>query len=245
MLAFRSFLFNVFFYVWLAFILVAMMLALPFPRRLMQNAVRVWARVTQWGLEAIVGLDYRVVGMDRLPPGPVILASKHQSAWDTHVYHLLFADTAYVMKKELLKIPLWGWVARKCQSVVVDRSGGGAALKQMVRDCRKALTDGRPLVIFPEGTRSKPGDHHPYSPGIYAIYVRGGAPVVPVALNSGVFWGRRDFKKHPGTITIEFLDPMPAGLGRKEFLSQLEDRIEGASRRLAEVAQKELERFRK
>ncbi|HEC91092.1 MAG TPA: 1-acyl-sn-glycerol-3-phosphate acyltransferase, partial [Alphaproteobacteria bacterium] len=90
MLAFRSLLFNVFFYVWLAVILVAMMAALPFPRRLMQNAVRVWAWVTQWGLEIIVGLDYRVVGMDRLPPGPVILASKHQSAWDTHVYHLLF-----------------------------------------------------------------------------------------------------------------------------------------------------------
>jgi len=233
----RSFLFNVYFYIWLPVMLVVMLFALPFPRRAMQDVVRVWAHGTQWGLGRIIGLNYRVVGRENLPDGAFIIASKHQSLWETYIYHVLFTDACYVMKKELLNIPLWGWYARKCQSVAVDREGGGAALKKMVRDSLSALEAGRPLVIFPEGTRTPPGEHRPYFPGIAALYSRSPVPLVPVALNSGVFWGRRSFQKRPGVITLEFLAPIPPGLDRRAFMTELESRVESASDKLIQEAE--------
>src|SRR5690606_21388864 len=148
-----------------------------------------------------------------------IVAAKHQSAWDTMAFYWVLDDAAYVLKKELLSIPLYGWCARKARMIGVDRSGGAKALRAMVEQAQNCLAEGRPIVIFPEGTRTAPGRRSAYHPGIAALYTRLGVPVVPVALNSGLFWGRRSFIKQPGRIVVQFLPPIPPGLERRAFMT--------------------------
>ena len=170
-------------------------------------------------------------GVESGPEGAAVSACKHQSAWETTVFYVLADDPSYVLKKELLFLPFWGWVARKCKAIGVDRAGGIGALKRLVRDSSAALDANRQVIIFPEGSRMAPGRTRPYYPGIAAIYAATEAPVVPVALNSGVFWGRRRFLKRPGVITLEFLPPVPRGLDRRAFLPELQARIQTASDR--------------
>jgi len=166
----------------------------------------------------------------------VLIAAKHQSAWDTIIFSILLWDHCFVLKQELTRIPLFGWYLTRAGLIPVDRSGGAAALKKMVADARRAAEAGRPIVIFPEGTRVAPDAHRPYHPGVAALYSQLEVPVVPCALNSGLFWGRRSFAKRPGTITLEFLPAIPPGRPRKTFLAELEQAIEGRSRALAAEA---------
>jgi 1-acyl-sn-glycerol-3-phosphate acyltransferase len=199
----------------------------------MRWSARLWARGVMALLARLVGLRHQVRGSGHLPTGPVVLAAKHQSAWDTVIFYLLFDGPVYVLKKELLAIPIAGWYLRRVGMVGVDRRGGAPALKAMIAGVEAALADGRAVVIFPEGTRTAPGERRPYYPGVAALYTRLGAPVVPVALNSGLFWPRRAFLKRPGRIALEFLPPMAPGLGRRAFTAELERRIEYACARLA------------
>lgn len=236
MTAIRSIAFNVWFFGTLILFLMVMMLTMPFHYSALLAVIRTWVRVALWGLKVIVGLKWEVRGMEKMPDGPVLIASKHQSAWDTAAPLLLFPDAAWVMKLELSRIPLWGWYARKCGSIFVDRNAGMSALKSMTATALARLKQGRPVLIFPEGTRTSPGDPPHYSPGIAALYGHANVPVVPVALNSGVFWGRRSFVKKPGTIVIEILDPIPPGLKRRDFMKALQDAIEPATARLVEEA---------
>ncbi|MBI2978289.1 MAG: 1-acyl-sn-glycerol-3-phosphate acyltransferase [Rhodospirillales bacterium] len=206
-----------------------MLVLLPLPRRWMQATVRLWTQTIRFGLHHIVGLDFEARGLEHRPAGAAVIACKHQSAWDTFVFYLLLNDPNYIMKTELMRIPLWGWYARKCGAISVDRTGGAAALKKMVRDIEDRLARGRQVIVFPEGTRTAPGTRRPYQPGIAAIYKQTQAPVVPVAVNSGLFWGRRSFRKNPGVVTLQFLAPMPKGLKRDAFMAELEKRIETAT----------------
>jgi 1-acyl-sn-glycerol-3-phosphate acyltransferase len=146
--------------------------------------------------------------------------------------HMLLHDPAVVLKKELLNIPVYGWYTRKTQMIAVDRTGGAKALKDMVAAAQRAAGQGRPIFIFPEGTRTAPGTEADYQPGVAALYKRLDLPVVPVALNSGLFWPRRSFLRKPGTIVVEFLPPIAAGMDRKAFMNVLRERIETATRRL-------------
>lgn len=230
----RSLAFNLFFFGFTTVMLFTMWLFLVVPRRWTQWIVRVWTKGVWWGLRWIIGLDYEVRGRERIPPGPVILASKHQSAWDTAAFYLLFDDPCYVIKKELFSIPIWGWYARKAGMIGVDRRGRTRALKKMVEDCVAALAKGRTLIIFPEGTRTAPGERRPYQPGIAAVYAAANVPVVPVAVNSGLFWGRRSFAKTGGVVVLEFLPPIPPGRSREDFMAALATSIEDASARLAQ-----------
>jgi len=232
MIAFRSLLFNIWFFGTLAIELVLLFFLLPFPPLVMSRAVRGWSQVIQFGMRWILGLTYEIRGLENVPQGPVLIAAKHQSVWDTTIFHILFDEPAYVMKKELMSIPLWGWYAKKCGSVPVDRSAGASALRTMLRGVAGALKAGRPVIIFPEGTRTAPGSKAPYHPGVAAIYTQTGVTVVPAALNSGMFWGRHSFIKKPGHIILEFLPPLPPKLDRRTFLAELETRIETASMRL-------------
>lgn len=234
MIVFRSLAFNVFVFSWTAIFLLVMVFLLPLPGRFMRTMVRGWAVAAMTILKMVVGLGFEIRGRENLPEGPVILASKHQSAWDTAVFFLLVRDPIYVMKKELLTIPFWGWCARRSESIGVDRDGGASALKQLVADVLAAVNKGNQVIIFPEGTRTPPGTQRPYHPGIAAIYARTEVPVVPVALNSGLYWGRRSFSKLPGTVLVEFLPPMPQGLNRRAFMAELESRVETATDRLIE-----------
>ena len=163
---------------------------------------------------------------------PVIIASKHQSAWDTIVYFVLFDDPAYVLKRELLAIPIIGWYLRRTGMIAIDRKGGAGALRRMVAEARAAADAKRPIVIFPEGTRTAPGAKRAYHPGVAALYGKLGLPVVPVALNSGLFWPRRGFVKRPGRIVLEFLPPIAPGMELEVFATALNEAIETASTEL-------------
>jgi 1-acyl-sn-glycerol-3-phosphate acyltransferase len=180
---------------------------------------------------------YEVRGIENLPPGPFIIASKHQSAWDTLIYNKLFPDCAYVLKRELFWFPFFGWFLWRVGMVGIDRSGGAKTLKLLVRGVRDRLAEGRTIIIFPQGTRTAPGAERKYLPGVSAIYAQSGVPVVPVALNSGMFWPRRRFIKRSGTIVLEILPPIAPGLDRRSFDRTLRERIEPATRKLeAEAA---------
>jgi 1-acyl-sn-glycerol-3-phosphate acyltransferase len=161
-----------------------------------------------------------------------VVAAKHQSAFDTVIWLGLLPDTAYVLKKELLAIPLYGWHLRKSGMIPVDRAGGGPALRGMLRQAQAALAEGRQVVIFPEGTRTAPGVRVPYQPGVVAIASASGAPVFPVATDSGRVWGRRAFIKRPGVIRISVLPPLPPRLPRAALLAALEEAIETETDRL-------------
>lgn len=225
----RSALFNAFFFVATAMVLaISLPLALA-PRGMLRRVAQRWAGVVNLALRALVGARVEVRGDRSLLAQPVIVAAKHQSAWDTYAFYLIARDPAYVMKKELMAIPVYGWLARRQRMIPVDRKGGGAALRRMMRAAERAIADGRQVVIFPQGTRVAPGAAAPYQPGVALLYARLGVPVVPVALNSGLVWPRRAFRKRPGSIVVEILEPIAPGLPKAAFMRELERRIETAS----------------
>lgn len=228
----RALLFNIaFFGITIVMVLVAIP-TLYLSRKAALRTTRQWAWLVTWALRIIVGVRIDVRGWEKLPPGGVVIAAKHQSAFDTIVWLSLLETPAYVMKKELLAIPLYGSYARAAGMIPVDREGGGAALRTMLRAATLAVQEGRQVVIFPEGTRTPVGQRVPYQPGVVAIAAATGAPVVPVATDSGRVWGRRSFMKYPGVIRISVLDSLPPGLNRAALLAALEDRIESETDRL-------------
>jgi 1-acyl-sn-glycerol-3-phosphate acyltransferase len=228
----RSLLFNAGFFVWTAIVVTGGMLLLPLPWRRMHRIGRFWAGGALFMLRHLIGLDWRLEGKANMPQGPAIYASKHQSTWDTLIFALLLPDCAYVLKRELFFAPLFGQLLQRSRPIGIDRSAGASALKRMVTEAVRAVADGRSIVIFPEGTRTGPTERRAYQPGVAALYQRLGLPVVPVALDSGRFWGRRMFVKQPGTITVRMLPPIAPGLDRRAFMAELEDRIEAACRAL-------------
>ncbi len=233
----RSMLFAIVFYGWSVFLSPLYVPFMLLPRRVFWFMSWIWVRSCLALVEWIAGIRYEVRGRANLPPSPFIIASKHQSAWDTLIYNKLFKDCAYVLKRELFWFPGFGWFLWRVGMVGIDRSGGAQALKSLVRQVRSRLADGRDIIIFPQGTRTSPGADRPYLPGVSALYMQSGAPIVPVALNSGMFWPRRRLVKRPGLIIVEILPPIPPGLPRKEFERVLRERIEPATRRLeAEAA---------
>lgn len=236
MLYFRSVLFYVCFYTWAVPVCLTISIFLLGPRKWMNRAVCFWACTSHAILRWTVGLKHEFRGLENLPPGPAILACKHQSAWDTYGIYALDCDPAYVLKKELIMIPFFGWFMLKTGMVVVDREAKASALKKLVGDTQAALDQGRKIIIFPEGTRTAPGTRREYHPGIAALYKMIDVPVIPVALNSGMFWSRRSLLKRPGVITMEFLPPLPPGLKRPEFLAELRTQIETATDRLQQEA---------
>jgi 1-acyl-sn-glycerol-3-phosphate acyltransferase len=228
----RAMLFNLAFYLWTALMAILATPSLVLPRRVVVLCMEVWSAGVQALMRAMVGIKVAVSGREHLPAGTCIVASKHQSAFDTLVFHTLLDDPAMVMKQELTWIPLYGWYSLHAGMIAVDRKGGAAALKRMIRDARRAKEQGRPIVIFPEGTRTPPGEKRTYQPGVVALYRDLDLPVVPVAVDTGLYWPRRSFRRTPGTMRIEFLPPIPPGLSRKEFTAELERRIETRSQEL-------------
>ena len=196
-----------------------------------------------WLLRVIAGTKLDVRGLEHLPIGAALIASKHQSAWDTFGLIPLLHDPALVMKAELGRIPLYGWFARKFGMILIPREKRAAALKQLLRDAKARAADGRHILIFPEGSRQAPGAPPDYKSGIAALYEALDVPCVPIALNTGVFWPRRSFIRRPGRMIVEFLPPIPAELPRQAFMQTLQDRIETATARLvAEAKSSDLEK---
>lgn len=229
----RSLIFNACFFALTGALAIVSVPLLLVGRHGLRRMGVVWARSTLLLLRVIVGARLEVRG-PRLVGGRLI-AAKHQSALDTMLFYLVADDPAYVMKEELMAIPIYGRLSRHQDMIVVDRKGGAGALKKMMRDSQSAVDAGRQIVIFPQGTRTAPGTDTaaaPYQPGIAALYQALKLPVTPVALNSGIVWGRRSFSKRSGTIIVEILPEIPAGLARAEFMRRLEADIETATRRL-------------
>ena len=228
MTVFRSVLYFLWFAVISAVIHLAALPAFVLPRRATVWASKRWSAVLLWGLKIIAGLAYEVRG--EIPRGGVLVAAKHMSMWDTITLYLLLDDAAVVVKRELLSIPFYGWYIRRSGVIAVDRSGHASALRQMAAQGRAKIADGRPIVIFPEGTRKNPGAPPDYKPGVAGLYGQLGVACVPVALNSGLFW--TGFLKKPGRIVVEFLPAIPAGLKRADFMRTLQERTETATARL-------------
>jgi 1-acyl-sn-glycerol-3-phosphate acyltransferase len=228
----RSLVFNAAFYVATALILIGGSPLLLGPRAWAMAGLRFHARVTLWLMRVICGTRMEVRGRENLPRGAALIAAKHQSAWDTIGLALPFDDPALVMKAELMKIPLYGWFAKKFGMIPIRRETGPRALREMLKEARDRAREGRQILVFPEGTRRKPGAPPAYKPGIMLLYDALKVTCVPVALNSGHFWPRDSLIRRPGTIVVEILPPIPPGLDRKVFSETLIERIETATARL-------------
>jgi 1-acyl-sn-glycerol-3-phosphate acyltransferase len=239
MIAVRSLVFNLLFYLVLAVYLVVALPTLLLPRRAIIALARHWARVNLALLRGICGITVDWRGREKIPPGAALVAAKHQSAWETFALLTLFADPAYILKRELLWLPFYGWYARHAGMIPVERGGGKPALVAMAARARAALDAGRQIIVFPEGTRRPPGAEPSYKFGIAHLYDECGRPCLPIALNSGLFWPRRRFLRRPGTIVVEVLDPIAPGLPAEAFLARLQEEIESATARLiAQAARK-------
>lgn len=197
---------------------------------------KIWAIGVIKLLRWIMNIRYDIRGRENLPQTPFLIASKHQSMWDTMIFLLEMPEPAFFFKKELLSVPVYGWYVRKTGMVAVDREGGAKAMRTMLKDASTRLAEGRSLIIFPEGTRGAPGETLPYQVGVAGIYRHLNIPVVPVALNSGLYWPKTGFTGKSGAIRLDFLEPIPPGLDRAEFMDRLSAAIEPATARLVAEA---------
>jgi 1-acyl-sn-glycerol-3-phosphate acyltransferase len=236
----RSILFNLLFYLNLVVLLLGAFVAMALPRRAVLGMAKLWGRVSVWLLRVVcdIGVEFR--GLEKLPTGPLIVAAKHQSTWETFALLRLFDDFTFIVKRELMWIPIFGWCMWRGGMIPVDRSAGAQSLAQMLARARREIRGGRQLVIFPEGTRRAPGAEPRYKFGVAHLYAEIGVPCVPIALNSGLFWGRRAFRRLPGTIVVEILDPIAPGLDKQTFFERLQNDIETATARLVAEGEREL-----
>jgi 1-acyl-sn-glycerol-3-phosphate acyltransferase len=240
----RSLLFNLLFYLNLLLLLFAAIPTLVMPRWAIIGMAKLWARISLWLLRVICGTNVEWRGLEKVPQGALVVGAKHQSTWETFALLTIFHDPTFIMKRELMWIPLFGWYTWKGGMIPVDRGAGKQALAPMGEYARAALHEGRQIIIFPEGTRRAPAAERRYKYGIAHIYAEGSAPCLPIALNSGLYWPRRRFLRYPGTVIVEFLDPIGSGLDRDAFFARLQDDIEDATARLIAEGERELHRMR-
>jgi 1-acyl-sn-glycerol-3-phosphate acyltransferase len=239
-LVIRSLLFNMLFYLNLIVQIIAALPTLVMPRWGILAVAKFWARSNLWLLRAVCGVNVEFRGLAKIPPGPLLVSSKHQSLWETFALLLILSDPAYIMKRELMWIPFFGWYARKVGMIPIDRGRRSQALADMNARARQELARNRQIIIFPEGTRRPPGAEPRYKYGVAHLYLETGVPCLPIALNSGLFWPRRSLRRYPGTIRVEVLDPIPPGLGKEAFFERLQREIETASARLIAEGERDL-----
>jgi 1-acyl-sn-glycerol-3-phosphate acyltransferase len=238
-IALRSAVYAVVFYLVTALMMLLGIWLLIGPRSWAMEGLRLHGLFCTWLLKVICGTRLEVRGRENLPEGASLVVAKHQSAWDTFALVPLFRDPAIVLKAELTRIPLYGWFCIKFEHILVRRDRAAAALKAMTADAKAKAAAGREIVIFAEGTRRPPGAEPDYKPGYIALYDALGVPLVPLALNSGLYWPRKSLIRYPGTIIVEILPPLPPGLPRSEARRRAEAAIEAASWRLIAEASRE------
>lgn len=221
-----------------ALVCTLLVLAWPLAHRVRYRIGRLWTDWNLWVLRRVCGIQWRVRGTEQIPPGPGVVMAKHQSAWETMALQHVFPRQVWVLKRELLWIPLFGWGLAMLDPVAVDRRGGYRALKEMIRQGRERLADGAWVVVFPEGTRVAPGEHRPYQPGGAMLATQAQVPVVPVAHNAGLYWPRNGFLKRPGIIELEIGPPIdPRGMQPAEVNAAAQAWIETTTARLVGAAQ--------
>lgn len=233
MIVVRSILFNIAFYALTTIMLVGSLpIFLLLPQNYGMGVVRNWAKVCIFLHDKIAGGKLEVRGVENIPSMAAMVAPKHQSSYETFALIPLLKNPTIVMKRSIRLFPLFGQYTVKTGMIHVDREGKTAALRALSERAREEAAKGREIIIFPEGTRRAPDAPPDYQTGIALLYRTLNLPVVPVALNSGLYWPRRSFLHYPGTIVIEFLPAIPPGLDSRAFLARLQDSIESASRRL-------------
>jgi 1-acyl-sn-glycerol-3-phosphate acyltransferase len=204
--------------------------------KIADHGAKIWAKIIIFSLKNICGISYQVINQSNIPNFPCIFACKHQSMWETIIMHLIINRPVYAYKTELLKIPFYGWFLNAMSGIKVKRKGGASALKYVLQQAKKYLNINQSIVIFPQGTRVEVFSEisqYPYQPGIIALYQNCGVPVVPIALNSGIFWPKKLFSQKSGTILIEFLPPINIGLNKQQFIQTLTEQLEKKSKQLA------------
>ena len=235
MLFLRSLFFNVIGYSTLAFGCILTSLIGVFSRK---ATIKIWTYALLpffvMALRYVAGIQIEVRGRQYIRKGAALYASKHESALETYIMPTIIKGAAFVLKKELTYIPIFGWAQAFYGMIAVNRSAGGAAMKGMLRSAKKRIEENRSVCIFPEGTRMKPGTKAPYKSGLLFLAQNLNVPVVPVALNTGLFWAKKSFFRYPGKVIIEFLEPMPDNLDKKEYMALLEQRIEEKCKELNE-----------
>jgi len=232
MMTFRSTLFVIWIYLTMAILAFACLPLIIFSRRAAVETVRFWIKSTKLALRVFCNIKTEIRGAENIPDGPLIWASKHQSMYDAFVPWLVLDHPAIIIKKELLWYPMFGWYAWRTDMIAIDRSGGSKTLRNMIDTSAKRMKEGRQLLIFPEGTRQKPGAPPKYRPGVYGMYHELDVPVVPVATNIGLCWPRRGIKRRPGTVVIEILPKIETGMTKAPFMTKLQDDIETACENL-------------
>jgi len=210
-----------------------MIFCFPLPHRARRYTAVPWVFMTIWLIKHLLRIDYRLLGRENIPERPAVILSKHQSAWETVVLQEVFPLGLFVWKREIKwQLPFFGWALAVIPMISIDRGAGKNALKQLVDQGRLRLSQGYPVIIFPEGTRRPAGAEPRYKYGVAHLYAAEGVPCVPIALNSGLFWPRRSILRYPGTVIAEVLDPIPPGLSKDEFFQRLQDALEPATARL-------------
>ncbi len=242
MLLLRSVVFNVVFYLVLFALLLAALPTLVMPRSGILGIARWWAHINLRLLRVICGIKFEFRGLERIPRGPLLVSAKHQSLWETFALLLILRDPAYIMKRELMWLPFFGWYTLKAGMISIDRKKGSQALAEMNARARAALALDRQIIIFPEGTRRPPGAEPKYKYGIVHLYAETGVACLPIALNSGLFWPRRSLWRYPGTILVEVLDPISPGSTKEEFYERLQRDVEAATARLVAEGEDEIRR---
>ena len=238
----RSIAFNVLFYLNTALWLIIALPTFFMPYRAILAVAKSWGRTNLVLLRVVAGIDCEIRGREKIPQGALIVAAKHQSAWETFALVPLFDNPLFIVKRELQWIPIFGWLMIKGRMVPVDRSAGSQALAAMAERARVELSRGRQLIIFPEGTRRPAGAEPRYKFGVAHLYAAEGVPCVPIALNSGLFWPRRSIRMLPGTVLVEVLDPIAPGLDKSVFFERLQHDLETATARLIAEAKSKMER---
>ena len=235
----RSLVFNVLFYTVLVILAIVALPTFAMPPRAMLTVAQWWAKATLVLMRVVCNIRVEFRGIEKIPAGPLLIVAKHQSFWETFVLPGFFNRPIFILKRQLMQIPVFGQFLAKTGMIAIDRNAGVKALLDMTRRAREAVRSGRQLVIFPEGTRRAPGAPPDYKTGFAQIYSSCGVACLPVALNSGLFWPRRTFMRYPGTLVVEFLDPLPPGLSRKDFIDRISVAIEGATNRIVDAARQE------
>lgn len=229
----RALIFQIVFWLWGAVCALAMLCCQVFGLTVLVRIKRFWLRTSMVLARLVLGVSYSVKGLEHLPEGPLIIAMKHQSTWDALIPGLIFDNPGYVLKEELLKIPLFGSLLKHWPIIALQRSASTKALKHMMTKTTELFATRQPqLVIYPEGTRSVPGEAGDYKRGIMSMYAASEVAIVPVALNSGVFWGRGFLDFRPGTIELEILPAIPAGLPKAQAFELMVEAIETRSQEL-------------
>lgn len=228
----KSFIFNIYFFLISFGCALFGLLFLLGSRRTAFLVPKVWERLLSFGARWLLDLNYRVEGLENLPQGPCILASKHQSAWETFTFCGIFPGAVFIAKQELRYLPLMNFHFDKQKTIFVKRKLGALAREDMIRQAKERIADGDRIVIYPEGTRHAPGSKTKYKQGIAGLYKELNVPVIPIALNSGVYWPRRGFLKKQGTITVSVLPPIHPGLDAETFMETLQSAIETKSKEL-------------